>query len=293
MKKTTKQIYSSIITMIVVFVFSGHYAHAALLSLSGDKEKITIGESTRIDVFINSENEQINTIAGTLNIDPSLVNVDSVMIGNSIVPFWVEQPALTSSSDTIVFSGVIPGGITTEKGYLFSVVMTAKKTGEIPISIISPTVLLNDGNGTDVPTATKNITVSVVADGISKQQSYEISDTLPPEKFEIVRTKDSSLFDNTWFIVFATQDKGSGIGHYEICEAFFSKCVQEKSPFQLSHQSNWYFITVRAFDNQNNMQAAFLVSKNIKITFASVIILGILIMIYVFFIKKRRKLFGV
>lgn len=293
MKIIPKQIYSSIITMIIVFVFSGHYAHAASFSVSVDKDQITISESVRVDVFIDSENEQINTIAGTLAVDSAIVEVDKILIGNSMVTFWVDQPTITPQSGTIVFSGVVPGGITTEKGYLFSVIMTGKKSGELPISIVSPTVLLHDGNGTKVNTVVKNITIPVVSGGVSNQKSYAVIDTVAPEPFEITRTRDSALFDNTWFIVFTAQDKGSGIDRYEICESLISKCIQEKSPYQLSRQSNWYFITVRAFDNQDNMQVAFLVSKNIKITIASVIILGILVMIYVFFIKKRRKIFGI
>jgi hypothetical protein len=48
---------------------------------------------------------------------------------------------------------------------------------------------------------------------------------------------------------------------------------------------------VKAYDNNNNVQYAFLFSKNVKITLASVLLLGILITVYVYFFKKKRKTF--
>lgn len=292
MKKSKLQYYCLFLSMIIImFVFGVDYTDAASFSLIGDKEKISTGESFQVDVLLDSENISINATGGSVIFDPNLFQVEKIMNGNSMVTFWVEPPAQNNATGAIDFSGIIPGGIITQNGYLFSVIFSSKQSGASSIAVSSPVVLKNDGSGSSLPVSSNELEVTISDDKNSANQNYDIIDTLPPEQFTIIRTQDNALFDNEWFIVYSTQDKGSGISQYEVCELLLKKCKTTNSPYELQNQSNWYGIYVKAHDNNNNVQYSFLVSKNVKIGLASALLLGILIITYGYFFKKKRKTF--
>ena len=292
MKKNQLQQYIILICMVVtMFVFGAKTVNAASFSLIGDKDKVAVGESMQVDLFIDSENISINTIGGLIVFDPNLLQVEKILNGNSIITFWVESPKEDNINGTINFSGIIPGGIVNQKGYVFSILFSAKQTGQTPVTISSPVVLQNDGVGNSLPVSSKEFQLNISGDKDVSGKDYKIKDTISPEKFTITRTQDKALFDNKWFIVYSTQDKGSGISHYEVCESLFGKCKTINSPYELKNQSNWYGVYVKTYDNNNNVRYAFLISKNIKITLASVLLLCILIVVYGYFFKKKRKTF--
>ena len=235
-------------------------------------------QSARIDIYIDSDNESINTISGTLSTDDTST-IAEIISGNSLVSLWVEHPTITETKKSITFSGIIPGGIVTDKGYLFSVIVTSpSETTSLQSS--DSIVLKNDGQGTSVPT-----TNSVITTEITKLASLKSDDTLPPERFTINRLHTASMFDNRNFIVFTTHDKSSGIHHYRICE--WLQCVDGISPYELKNQSPWYMITVRAYDGDVNVRNAYLISPLVIIIIAIVIISGILGTLYGFFVYKK------
>jgi hypothetical protein len=277
--------------VVAMFVFGVKNVNAASFSLIGDKEKVSVGESIQVDLFVDSGNVSINTLGGSVVFDPTLLQVEKIINGNSIITFWVESPKENNTTGIIDFSGIIPGGIVNAKGYVFSILFSAKQTGQTPVTVSSPIVLQNDGTGNSLPVSSKEFQMNISGDKDASIQDYKTTDTISPEKFTIIRTRDNALFDNKWFVVYSTQDKGSGISHYDVCEFLFRKCKTINSPYELENQSNWYRIYVKAYDNNNNVQYAFLFSKNVKITLASVLLLGILITVYVYFFKKKRKTF--
>jgi hypothetical protein len=278
-------------SVIEIFVFGVKNVNAASFSLIGNKEKVAVGESIQVDLFVDSGNVSINTLGGSVVFDPTLLQVEKIINGNSIITFWVESPKENNTTGIIDFSGIIPGGIVNAKGYVFSILFSAKQTGQTPVTVSSPIVLQNDGTGNSLPVSSKEFQMNISGDKDVSVQDYKTTDTISPEKFTIIRTRDNALFDNKWFVVYSTQDKGSGISHYDVCEFLFRKCKTINSPYELENQSNWYRIYVKAYDNNNNVQYAFLFSKNVKITLASVLLLGILITVYVYFFKKKRKTF--
>ena len=79
-------------------------------------------------------------------------------------------------------------------------------------------ILLNDGMGTaaSLSISPYQFTISETGAAISLPATV---DKERPESFPIQVASDPSLFDGKYFIVFSTQDKGSGIDHYEIKEA--------------------------------------------------------------------------
>ena len=79
-----------------------------------------------------------------------------------------------------------------------------------------------------------------------------------PETFRPEIARDESLFDGKWFLVFATQDKKSGIDHYEVKETrqgtltMFSKWIPAESPYVLQDQGLRSYVFVKAVDKERN-----------------------------------------
>lgn len=288
MKNLSKKFIMVIIG--VLMMPSLHYAQAVSLSLINDTEQVPAGGMFRVDVMIDTEQEYINLVNGTIQIDPQQLHIENILTGNSIVPFWVDTPAVSSDGGSILFSGVIPGGISLRDGYLFSIIFSSIDPGTYPITMVSPNVYLHDGEGTLARVTTKNLDVRVVDDNTITKKQYTMVDKTPPEKFTVTRVRDPNIFDNAWFIVFTTQDKNSAVNKYQVCEFLKSSCLDATSPHLLAGQSPWYAIRVTAIDHMDNTRHAFLISKNLKILFTSIIGFVILSTIYVFFRKKVIRL---
>ncbi len=112
-------------------------------------------------------------------------------------------------------------------------------------------------------------------------------DITPPEPFEAKIGRDSSIYDNRYFIAFSTTDKTSGIDYYEIKEGKldFQKAV---SPYLLQDQKLSSKIIIRAFDKAGNVQESKIIPQK-KISWLW-IILGLLIILFsVIIIKWARR----
>jgi len=85
-------------------------------------------------------------------------------------------------------------------------------------------------------------------------------DTEVPEAFTPVVASDQSIFNGKYFLVFAAQDKGSGIDHYEVREtrAYGKKRSWEiaESPYLLRDQTLSSYIYVKAVDRVGNERVA-------------------------------------
>ena len=85
-----------------------------------------------------------------------------------------------------------------------------------------------------------------------------IVDKESPESFVPEIAIDTFLFDKKWFLVFTTQDKGSGIDYYEVKETrwsiinIISKWNYAESPYILKDQQLKSCIFVKAFDKAGN-----------------------------------------
>ncbi len=84
-------------------------------------------------------------------------------------------------------------------------------------------------------------------------------DTQPPEEFKPKIGQDPSLFEEKYFLSFATKDSGSGIDHYEILEARDGGeevWKIEESPYLLENQTLQSIIRVKAIDKAGNERIA-------------------------------------
>ena len=247
------------------FLFNFNEVGAAQLSLQSQTQKISAGQQFKLDLILNTENENINAIEGKITFPANLLGLKEIQDSNSAINFWIEQPKLEQAG-TIGFSGIVPGGYQGIKGFIFSVVFQAKSIGSGVIQIGDAKVLLNDGEGTEA-----NLKISPFQFSISEKiqtvqpatqlptttEPAELEDTEPPEEFNPEISSSTNIFDGKWFLVFTTQDKGSGIDRYEIQETKYrqptiSGWIVAENPYVLKDQELKSYIYIKAIDKAGN-----------------------------------------
>lgn len=228
---------------------------AVELFLNPKIQKIKTGDEFKIDFFINTENENINAIEGKILFPAEFLTLKETRDGNSIINFWIERPNI-KYNNRIIFAGIIPGGYLNKKGFIFSMIFQAKKEGADEIEIFNSNALLNDGKGTETNVKTSNFQFLISEQStIPPLPKLPAKDTEPPEPFKLIIAQDPSIFNNKYFLVFATQDKGSGIDRYEVREGEKIFIIAE-SPYLLKNQNLDEKIIVKAIDKAGNERIA-------------------------------------
>jgi hypothetical protein len=257
---------------VVIFIYLIFYSsffipiiNAAEFFFNAQSDEWRIGDEIAVSFFLNTNGDDINAIEGRISYPKEFLELKEVRDGNSIINFWVERPqrrqgAGDREQGEIIFSGITPGGYSGEKGLLFSLIFEAKNEGQGVIEIREAKALLNDGQGTQAPISISNFQFL-----ISKQipdSKFQILDSKmdaePPESFAPEIANDPALFEGKWFLVFATQDKGVGIDHYEVKEArskiqgLWIRWVPAESPYLLEDQRLRSYVFVKAVDKAGN-----------------------------------------
>lgn len=267
---------------MLVFFFS-RSVFAASLELNVEKNTIQTGEIFTATILLNTEGQSINTIEGDLKYDEKFFQIEAVNIGNSFISFWVEKPDIKTPG-TVHFSGITPGGISALNSEVFKVMFRTLKTGNTSLLLNNVNLFLNDGQGSSVLAKIKNADM-IINQGVNDNNpaNFVFNDKIPPEKFNIIRTKDPTIFDGKWFIAFSTVDKGSGVDHYQVCELF--KCISGESPFLLNNQTPSYYIVVNVYDVNGNFSSSTLTSPWLIILL--VFLLLVVIIYLCFYLRKK------
>jgi hypothetical protein len=244
---------------------------------------VGVGSIFEAGVFLKTEGQSINAIEGKIFFPNDLVELTEVRDGNSLVSLWVKKPQVTEAglsaegAGEIFFSGLVPGGFVGEDGYLFSLFFEAQAKGQVRITIAEEQILLADGQGSKAFVKQAPLVVSI--EDIEKVDELSaLVDSDPPEFFTPQVTRDSSVFDGKWFLIFATQDKGSGIDHYEVREGGLEWKMAE-SPYVLEDQGLGSDVLVKAVDKAGNEKVETLARQNLAKWYANyavwIIIIGI------------------
>lgn len=242
---------------------------AAVFSFNVSDEVIRVGDQFEVTVMMDTEGERVNAVQGTLVFPEHLLEAQSFDDGNSIINFWIEKPGIN-------FAGAIPGGYS-GKGKLFSVVFYAKSEGVASLNIKEALALLNDGRGTPAQLSmrTEKINISGLAPDESPRTVVRPEDKIPPVGFTPEISQNPVLFDGKYFLIFATQDKESGVDFYEVSEEkgalrwLFGpnreNFMKGESPYLLKDQSLESWIFIRAVDRAGNERLTILRPSNVFI----------------------------
>ena len=285
------------------FLISPYRTDAQSISLTSGKNSYQIGENISADLVLDTAKNSINTIEGTIQVPTEYFKISGINTGSSFLSLWPERPTVHNDG-TITFTGGVPGGFAGADGNILTVSLKAKKSGEASIAIKGATVLLNDGLATEL----KDVKFIALALTILPETIKEVVkppvDTIPPEPFTPVISQASSVANGKYFVSFSTQDKQSGISHYEVREGymilpilsplFFTQWQKTLNPpYILNFQHWWSRVDVRAYDNAGNYREESVLEpldrQGITILYILLIIILIAIILLIFIKKSRKK----
>lgn len=245
-------------------------------------EQLPTGEG-KVSVFVSRTDSPVNAVEGTLRFDER-VSVSSVQTGESIALFWVEPPQIQKNE--IRFSGLMPSGFSSVigsangNGFLFSV-NVSPRAGDAVLE--DAAVFAHDGEGTRLAVSPVVLSLDSEAPVIDEQ-----IDTTPPEWVLVERGSAPEL---PAFIVLLSEDRESGISHFEVRESG-GEWKRTSTPYILEHDSWFNRIDVRAYDYAGNVRKTTLKSKAeekilLVLPYAAGVILGIVLIVYLF--KRLRR----
>ena len=273
------------------FLFSAASVEAVELFFRTTSQEVGLDSRFKMDILMNTQGEKINAIEGSVVFSRDFLEVKEISDGNSIMNFWAQKPKLFSGNE-IVFSGIVPGGYKGGSGKLFSIVFQSLREGNATIGFSGLKALLNDGKGTPAELKIQEYGLKISGD-IPSLKSYIPdfrTDIESPETFLPEIASDPNIFKGKWFIVFFTQDKNSGIDHYEISEGG-GRFSAAESPYLLKNQNLDQKIFVKAVDKNGNERIEFLPPRNPKTPYKNYAILAILILgILGVFLTAFRKI---
>jgi len=278
---------------VLVLLFSIFYllfsspVFAAEITLSSDSKNINVGDQFEVGFFINTKDENINAMESTIMFSQDLLELKEIKNNNSIISFWSQLPQ--ASGNKIHFSGVVPGGYAGRKGSVFSMIFQARAEGISVIKVNDIMALRNDGKGTPADTTISDLRLVVEGKAVVPKAPVKEKDIDQPEAFLPVISRDETIFAGKFFLVFATQDKGSGIDHYEVCEGK-RECVETKSLYLLKNQNLDEEITVIAIDKSGNERMATITPQKQKSWYTNRLFLAIIggVVLLAYIIRKVR-----
>lgn len=266
----------SLMVAISWFVIGIPSVLAAEISFSAPSEVVSVGEEVVVTVLLDPQGASVNALEATITYSADVARLWSLRSRDSIVDAWLSLPDPQQIEDegSVTISGIIVGGFDGVRrafehdlgtGVLVDLHLFPQQIGELTIDAHTIQLFANDGEGTPVEVVARPLRLSVVpltAKNTGALNDAHQGDTTPPAPFTPLVSRNEGLFDNQWFVVFSTQDTGSGIDYYEIAEERGVPSTPERydtldwsraeSPMVLSDQRRRSTIYIKAIDNAGN-----------------------------------------
>lgn len=173
---------------IVLFAIFPSSIYAANLLVSPSTGSYTVGDRVAVKVVVSSD-KPFNAVSGVLSF-PANFSVDSVSKIGSVLDFWVTEPIISRSNNTIKFEGVALGGFNGASGNILVVNLRAVKAGSGTFSFQSGQILANDGEGTDI-TGYLNNAIFTVTEPAPKPEVPKTETPVPEVKLEPKVTEEA------------------------------------------------------------------------------------------------------
>ncbi len=234
--------------IFLALIFSWPIAsQAVLFSWTDSQSTLAINTDIEIALLVDPQGQNINALEGEIKLVPGLDLVD-ILDNKSIVSFWVEAPKLEKNS--IYFSGIVPGGFT-DKKELLTLKLRASSDLRADMILANVQAFLNDGLGSKASVELEAYTINFVANQAVVSTPPIIIDQEMPEDFTPIISRLDLIEENTFFLIFATKDKNSGIDYYEVREAW-GRYEKATSPYRIKNQKLDGDIFIKAVDKAGN-----------------------------------------
>lgn len=307
-------------------------SNAAFLYIDPSSAEVHRGDTITLSVRLDTdEGECINTVDAVVTYGEGIRAVD-VSRGNSILNLWVEDPKIDETNRTITFAGGLTGGYCGRAAGDPSLTNIVAEIifqspgfnvggGNNPTSAVDigeqSSVLLNDGFGTLASLRRAGAVITLLSTpGTERTDTWReeiTTDTVPPSDFTITLSQSPTAFSGKHFISWTSQDKQSGIDHYEVMEEpledFYAfrwgrvdaPWVETESPYVLQDQTLNSTIRVKAIDKAGNETIAVLVpdealrslssDRMITLTIIGVVLIILLgLLVYALIARKKKIL---
>lgn len=252
-----------IVMLIAIGMVLPVLADAATIYVSPTEGKYGVSDTFIADIRLDNQNECVNAAHVEVRYPVDSLRAVDFSKGGSILSLWVEEPKIDTNAGVVTFSGGIPGGycgripgdpvLSNVLGKIvFSVIGATQKTAQVSVAGTS-VVYLNDGLATPAKLTTQGGTYELVTTpqlGANPWLDQVGEDKTPPDEFAVTVESTRRVFGGNYYAVFATQDKQSGIDHYEIFERGAWRTVT--SPHELKDQYLLGGIQVKAIDKAGN-----------------------------------------
>lgn len=268
---------------VLMFFAVSQAAHAATVYFNSSQTSAGINNEFEVRLLLDTAGENINAIEGQILFPSDSLSLVDIREGDSIVDIWLQKPAL-SQENSIVFSGITPGGFSgvyeplnpdKKFGKILSMIFKARKAGQVLFEQQNVRVLLNDGKGTPANSTLTPLIMNITDQpGILSEQM--MPDITPPEPFFPEIAMDPAIYNGKYFVVFSTQDKGTGVDHYEIREGS-GNFVAAESPYLLRNQNLDEEVDIKAVDKSGNERTAIIYPKNPRPWYKKYFVLFIII----------------
>lgn len=166
------RVFNHIFFGLVLFVFFAVpvSSYAASIYFAPSSGSYKVGEQFSVNIFVSSDGQDINAAEATIaSIDGNLQLV-SVSQAGSIIDFWAREPQINGGG-TMHFEGVLlGGGYSGSAGKLATVILRASSVGDAALSVISGSILANDGQGTELPTNLGTAHFTITSSTVPKKE---------------------------------------------------------------------------------------------------------------------------
>lgn len=127
----------------------------ATLSFLPSSANLKVGEELRLDIFVNTANQNAVAVLASISFDKDLLVGDHIDVAGSVYPIEAERGLYAGSARVV--RGARSPGFNGSHGFLASVYFRAqaKGSGSVTLELAQPgggpsRIILDDGEGTDI-----------------------------------------------------------------------------------------------------------------------------------------------
>ena len=161
---------------VAYLIYMPHITLAATLDFKSIPNTSVSDTSQTIEAWVDPQGQSLNVVEGTIHFQstPSDTLSAAVTTDNSILTVWPTAPSFNTQTQTITFTGGIPGSFS-KKSLLFSMKLISPEDTTTTLSLQDGAVYLDDGNGTSKILTAAPFSLEVSGSGVVEKNNPHVS----------------------------------------------------------------------------------------------------------------------
>jgi hypothetical protein len=268
------------------------YAAGGSVTVSSDQKSVAPGQEFTVTVKLDTGDATVNAVSGSISVEAGL-SIRTLLDGDSVIPIWIERPALSSDGREISFAGIIPGGWDGTTGTLFSLIAAASSTGTVTLKPHDFEALAQGQTPQPIALALSSLSLKVIGQAVSS--AVTIADAIPPDPFAVTIQSDPQVSSGALFAAFSASDKQSGIAGYEAAFTYIFKpgtadWQPAESPYLIPTGNSGKILWIAAIDHAGNRRIVRVVLPGYyRDAFILAILIAILLCLALFVLQRMRS----